>query len=135
MFLKIVVLKNFANFTGKHQCWSLSLQACNFVKKRLQHRCYVVKFAKFLITIFFTEQLFTVTASVCSENLVKILVRRNKIFPCRCSRGNYLKRVKQYPQLFLLLSWAPWNFELNYICAALWIINNAVILSFQNLIF
>ena len=27
-----------------------SLQACNFVKKRLQHRCFPVKFAKFLIT-------------------------------------------------------------------------------------
>ena len=25
MFLKIVVLKNFANFTGKHLCWSLLL--------------------------------------------------------------------------------------------------------------
>ena len=36
MFLKIVVLKNSANFTGKHLCWSLSLQACNFVKKIFQ---------------------------------------------------------------------------------------------------
>ena len=32
--LKIVILKNFA-------------QACNFIKKRLQHRCFPVKFAKF----------------------------------------------------------------------------------------
>ena len=33
MFFKIVVLKNFAIFTGKHLCWSLfliNLQACNF---------------------------------------------------------------------------------------------------------
>ena len=43
------VLKNFANFTGKHLCWSL-LQACNFIKKRLQHWCFPVKFAKFLRT-------------------------------------------------------------------------------------
>ena len=28
------------------------LQACNFIKKRLQHRCFPVKFAKFLRTHF-----------------------------------------------------------------------------------
>ena len=39
---KIAVLKNFATFTGKH------LQACNFIKKRLQHRCFPVNIAKFL---------------------------------------------------------------------------------------
>ena len=38
------VLKNLANLTGKHLCWS---QDCNFIKKRLQHRCFHVKFAKF----------------------------------------------------------------------------------------
>ena len=54
---------------------------------------------------------------------------------CRHSHGNFSKLIKQYPQLFLLLSWALWNFELYYICAALWKINNAVILSFQNVIF
>ena len=41
------VLKNFANFTGKHLCWSLFW---NFIKNRLQHRCFPVKFAKFLRT-------------------------------------------------------------------------------------
>ena len=30
-------------------CWSL-LQACNFIKKRLQYWCFPVKFAKFLKT-------------------------------------------------------------------------------------
>ena len=35
-----VVLKNFANFTGKHLCWSLQQ------KKRLQHRCFPVKFLR-----------------------------------------------------------------------------------------
>ena len=57
------------------------LQACKFVKKRLQHRCYLVKFAKFLRTLFFTEHLFTVTASVCFENLGKILVRNSSENP------------------------------------------------------
>ena len=57
MFFKIGVLKNFANFTGKHLLESLfekvaSLKACNFIKKRLQHRCQVfpVKFTNFLRT-------------------------------------------------------------------------------------
>ena len=49
VFCKKVVLTNFANFTGKHLCWSL-LQACNLIKKRLQHWCFPMKFAKFLRT-------------------------------------------------------------------------------------
>ena len=47
------VLKNFANFTGKYLCQSFFLiklwtSACNFVKKRLWHRCFPNNFAKFL---------------------------------------------------------------------------------------
>ena len=63
MFFKIGVLKNCANFTGKHLCWSLflknscSLKACNFIIKRLQHRCFTVRFTKFLKTHSFTEHL------------------------------------------------------------------------------
>ena len=41
MFLKICVLKNFVNFSGKHLC-----------HKRLQHRCFSAKFAK---NTFYTE--------------------------------------------------------------------------------
>ena len=55
MFFKIDVLKNFANFTGKHQCWSLFL--VNFIKKRLQHKCFPVKYANLLRTPFFTKHL------------------------------------------------------------------------------
>ena len=50
MFFKIRVLKNFANFTGKHLCWSLFLK--KFLTlfltllKTLQYRCFPVKFAK-----------------------------------------------------------------------------------------
>ena len=60
MLFKIDVLKNVVNFTGKHLCWSLfliKLQGCNFIKRKLQHRCFPVKFAKFLSTPFFTEHL------------------------------------------------------------------------------
>ena len=42
MFFKIGVLKN---------------KTCNFIKKRLQHRCFSVKFAKILRTYFLTEHL------------------------------------------------------------------------------
>ena len=31
------------------------MKACNFIKKRLQHRCFSLKFAKFLRTPLFTE--------------------------------------------------------------------------------
>ena len=39
------VLKNFVNFTGKHLCWSFF-----FNKKRLQHRCFPLKFSTILRT-------------------------------------------------------------------------------------
>ena len=50
MFFKIGILKNFANFAGKHLCLSLSLikLGWNFMTKRLQHRCFPAKFAEFL---------------------------------------------------------------------------------------
>ena len=58
MFFKIGVLKDFANYTGKHLCWSLiGLQASNFIKNRLQHRCFRLKFGKFLRTPFFTKHI------------------------------------------------------------------------------
>ena len=34
-------------------------QACNFIKKRLQHRCFPMKFTKSLRTPFFTEHLYS----------------------------------------------------------------------------
>ena len=57
MFFKIRVLKNFANFTGKHLCWSLFLK--KFLTlfltllKTLQYRCFPVKFAKKFKNTFF----------------------------------------------------------------------------------
>ena len=62
MFFKIGALKKFAIFTGKNLCMSLlilmslflstTLQLCNFIKKRLQHRCFPVNPAKFLREVF-----------------------------------------------------------------------------------
>ena len=56
MFCKKSVLKNFAKFHRKTSVLKSlfnkipCLQACNFIKKRLQHSCFPVKFAKFLRT-------------------------------------------------------------------------------------
>ena len=55
MFFKTGALKKFTNFTGKHPRWSLFL--INIIEKRLKHRCFPVKFAKYLRTPFFTEHL------------------------------------------------------------------------------
>ena len=51
------VLKNFANVTGKDLCWSLFLMKnfINFIKKRLQHWCCPVIYAKFLRTPIFKD--------------------------------------------------------------------------------
>ena len=55
MFFKIGVLKNVAIFAGKAPVLELlfnkvGLEVCNFIKKRLQHRCFLVNIAKFLRT-------------------------------------------------------------------------------------
>ena len=58
MFFKIDVLKNLPMLTGKHLYWTpffnkvAGLQACNFIKKWLQHKCFSMNFAKFLRTTF-----------------------------------------------------------------------------------
>ena len=62
LFLKKGVLKYFYKFHRKTPVLvfllnkNRGLQTSNFIKKRLQHR-YFSKFAKFLITRFFTENL------------------------------------------------------------------------------
>ena len=53
-FIKKAVLKHFVIFTGKHLCRGLFFnkvaghQACNFIKKRLQHRYYLANIRKFI---------------------------------------------------------------------------------------
>ena len=60
MFFRIGVLKKIMIFTGKPQCWNLFLikmQAYNFLKKRLQCRCFPVDITKCFRTAFFVEHL------------------------------------------------------------------------------
>ena len=57
MFFQIRILKNLTNFIEKYLCWSFifikfRLQACNFVKKKLQRRCFPVIFANFFTVSF-----------------------------------------------------------------------------------
>ena len=42
VFLKIGVIKTFPYFTGNHLCGS------HFIRMKIQHRCFPVKFEKFL---------------------------------------------------------------------------------------
>ena len=71
VFQNIGVLKNFAIFTGKHLCWSL-FKACIFIKKKLQHRCFLVNIVTFLRTAFLQN---TSAASVSRLSLTR--ERRN----------------------------------------------------------
>ena len=56
VFCKEDVLKHFANFIGKHLCWSLfliklqALRLATLIKKRLEHGCFPMKFVKILRT-------------------------------------------------------------------------------------
>ena len=55
MLLNIGALENLANFTGKYLCWSLffnKVADLQLYSKRLQHRYFPVKFAKFLKNLF-----------------------------------------------------------------------------------
>ena len=73
MLFKIGVLTNFANFTGNHLCRSHVFlpEACNFVKKRFQHSCFSIKFAKFLRTPIFTKKLRSLLL-----NVIKLYIHR-----------------------------------------------------------
>ena len=71
MFFKIDVLKNFANLPGKKPVLEsflnkvAVLKVCSFIKKRLQHRCFSVKFHKFLRAPFFTKLRGLLLEGVC----------------------------------------------------------------------
>ena len=72
--VKKATVKSFAKFTGKHLCWSLSfnrvavLKPVTLLKKRLQHRCFPVNFAKFFNNIFFTEHLRATASEYLKRN-------------------------------------------------------------------
>ena len=77
MFFKIRALKNFANFTGKHLCWSLSLnivagqRTYNFIKKETPTKVFSCEICEIFRNTFFTENLQQML-------LKKILLSRSK---------------------------------------------------------
>ena len=70
-FFKISVLKSFArrNIHRKTPLLkSLSNKACNFIKKRHQHRCFPVNIAKFLRTVFLNKTPRVATSMIRNNN-------------------------------------------------------------------
>ena len=66
--MKDGVLNVFSKFTGIHLCWSLQScrsVACNFVKKRLRHRCVFVDLWNF------DERLFLWSTSLAASGCYK----------------------------------------------------------------
>ena len=62
-------------------CWSLflkkaGLQVCNFIKKRLQHRCFLVKFTLFKISNSFT--LFKDFLAMCLTHNTSLITMTSK---------------------------------------------------------
>ena len=51
-------------------CLRMFLQARNFIKKRLQHRYFLVNIVKFLRTAFLIEQLWWLLLKVFAQNLI-----------------------------------------------------------------
>ena len=81
MFFKIVVLKVLSNFTRKHYCWSLFLTklqawACNFIKKRLQHKGFPLNFGNVLGTPSSTEHLRVAASEQTQEISVVCVAKR-----------------------------------------------------------
>ena len=66
VFCKTGVLRNFANFTGKHLCQNLffnkvaSLRPPTLLRKRFWHTYFPLNFVKFLRRPFYTEHLWWV---------------------------------------------------------------------------
>ena len=72
MFLKIGVLKNFANLTEKYQAFKPGT-----LLKETSTQLVSCEICEFFFKTLFFQNVFTVTASVYSGNLGKILVWNN----------------------------------------------------------
>ena len=102
------VLRKFAKCTGKHLCHS----PATLLKKRLWHRCFPVKFAKFLRAHFYR----TVFGQVTQRKIVPQTIvpedncPRGKLSPDKCPPENYPRGKLppgQLPPRWLLLDKCP----------------------------
>ena len=80
--VKKAALKKLTNFTEKHPCWSLFLikLLANFIKKRLQDRCFPLKLREIFKNIYFEEHLRIAAASLSTTNLATLHCFHQKIF-------------------------------------------------------
>ena len=62
-FMKKAVFKHFAIFTRK-------LRVCNFIKNRLQHRCFLLNVAKILVTSI-SKNICSLSSCFCSDSFIK----------------------------------------------------------------
>ena len=93
--VKKVVHKKFATLTGKHLRWSLfnkvaGFQACNFTKKRLQHRCFPVIKAKFLRTPMMKDLCKWLLPKIYPVLLFWFLEDTSEVAVCHCSIGKHI---------------------------------------------
>ena len=103
MFFRIVVLKNFSVFTGKHQCWSLFLIKLQTwrLAKRLQNKCFPVNIAKFLRTPFLQN-----TSGGCFYKMMKFYKDMSTFFLTgwrHMSRKNTMEISSIYWSVLLLI--------------------------------
>ena len=83
MFLKIGAQNSFANFTGKHLCWSfflknLQAEGLQIYLKKTPTQVFSVKFAKFLRTPLFTDtsgDCFYTSSVFFLKNVIKQIFR------------------------------------------------------------
>ena len=93
VFHEKAVFKNLAMITGKHLCSCVlfnentSLEPCNFLKKRFQHRCSSVIIAKYLRTPFLKN--------ICERLFKRYPTWINNITSIIWS-GHFLKRKKKH---------------------------------------
>ena len=77
-----------------------SLQACSFIRKRPQHRCFPKKFAKFLRTPFFTEHLRQPLLDMEKKHvLIHLFFWKVKTKPfrsCHFKRSMYFARKRRH---------------------------------------
>ena len=86
VFYKKGVIKNLAKFTGKHLCWSIFFKKVSghspatLLKKRLQHRCFPMSFAKFLTAPFFIDNLLWLLLRFATKIIQNVSLERRLEF-------------------------------------------------------
>ena len=98
MFFKVGVLKNFANFTGKHLCWSLfliKLQAWRHGTQPTQ--LFPMKFAKFFWTFFYRTSAVAASGNWKTFHCLSIFYYHHDLAKCSV----YLPFIAQYSNILL----------------------------------